>query len=45
MLIVAEEDRIDLSDLVGCARRPGELLQRDMRQLIFTWSIEGRISE
>ena len=45
VLVVAEEDRIDLSNLMGCARRPGELLQRDMRQLVFTWSIEGRVSE
>src|SRR5262249_51269284 len=26
-------------------RRPGELFQRDMRQLVFTWSIKCRISE
>src|SRR5262249_15996400 len=45
VLVVAEEYGIDLPDL-GCrARRTAELLQRDMRQLIFTWSVEGRIGE
>src|SRR5262249_5930642 len=45
VLVVAEEYGIDLPDL-GCrARRTAELLQRDMRQLIFAWSVEGRIGE
>jgi len=45
MLVVAQEYRVDLSDLICRPRRPGELFQRDMRQLVFTWSIKCRISE
>src|SRR5262249_41296656 len=45
MLVVAQEYRVDLSDLICRRRRSGELFQRDMRQLVFTWSIKCRISE
>jgi hypothetical protein len=45
MLVVAQEYRVDFSDLICRARRPGELFQRDMRQLVFTWSIECRITD
>src|SRR5262245_9684673 len=43
MLVVAQEYRVDLSDLICRPRRPGELFQRDMRQLVFT--LEHQMSD
>src|SRR5262249_38502232 len=44
MLVVAQEYRVDLSDLVCRPRRPGELFQRDRRHIVSTWGTKGRTS-
>jgi hypothetical protein len=45
MLVVAQENRIDLTDLFCRARWPGNFLQGDMRKLLCTGWVEGRIGE
>jgi hypothetical protein len=45
MLVVAQKNRIDLSDLCCRARWCGELLQGDMRKLVSARWVECRIGE
>jgi hypothetical protein len=45
MLVVAQKNRIDLSDLCCRARWSGKLLQDGMRKLVFARWVECRIGE